>query len=527
MTIPADIQLKTNETDRALAEEILSPQALEFIKQIHRRFNGRRKTLLDERQGLQHLLNQGEILDFPSDIPGDGWTVAPIPADLKDRRVEITGPVDKKMVINALNCGAKIFMGCFEDACSPTFANLLQGQKNIRDAVLRTLEFVDEKTQKLYRLNSEVAVLKVRPRGLHLEEKHVLIDGEPISGAFFDFAVFFYLNARTLLAQGSGPYVYLPKLEHHLEAALWNDVFVYAQQALSIPHGSIRATVLIETLPACFHAEGILYQLRDHIDGLNCGRWDYIFSYIKKHQNDPRKILPDRAAVAMTVPFMRAYCLHVIRTCHRHGAYAMGGMAAQIPIKNNPSANEEAFFKVKTDKEREVKDGHDGTWVAHPGLVPVAMEVFNQFMPTANQIDRIPPNPITASQLLDPCPGPKTVQGVLNNVQVGVDYLAAWLGGMGAVPLNNLMEDAATAEISRVQIWQWHKHQVTLDSGELVDEPFLENIFTQVKERIDQRDDHPLFTHRHSILALELMEDLTFDANLADFLTIPAYQEFF
>ncbi|MEM1140776.1 MAG: malate synthase A, partial [Pseudomonadota bacterium] len=372
-------------------DEILTADALTFVADLHRRFESRRQEVLAAREALQARLDAGETLDFPPEtasIREGDWRVAPLPDDLVDRRVEITGPVDRKMVINALNSGAKMFMACLEDATSPHWGNLIEGQINLKDAVAGTISHVDPKSGKSYALGEAPATLIVRPRGLHLQECHMLVDGAPVAGAFFDFGLYFFHNAKTALARGTGPYFYLPKLEHYLEARLWNDVFIEAQRALGVDRGTIKATVLIETLPATFHAEEILYELREHSAGLNCGRWDYIFSYIKKHRTDPAAVLPDRASVTMTVPFMRAYSLHVIKVCHRRGAPAIGGMAAQIPVKNDAAANEAAFAKVRADKEREASDGHDGTWVAHPGLVPVALEVFDRIMPGPNQIDR-------------------------------------------------------------------------------------------------------------------------------------------
>ena len=526
MDIPSNVQLKGIKPS---LYDILTPEALQFLANLHRRFDQRRHQLLLARSELQERLNSGEILDFPSDLADvlrTDWTISSIPKDLEDRRVEITGPVDRKMVINALNSGAKVFMACFEDACAPWISNLIDGQRNIRDAIQGTITFEDPVSKKSYRLKDETTVLKVRPRGWHLEEKHLLVDGVPVSGSLFDFGLTFFHNAQALLDKGSGPYFYLPKLEHHLEAELWNDVFVYAQEAFHIPQNTIKATVLIETLPGAFHAESILYQLRNHIDGLNCGRWDYIFSYIKKHQKDKSKILPQRSAVTMTVPFMRAYCLHVIQSCHRRGAHAMGGMAAQIPVKNNPQANAEAFEKVKEDKQREVQDGHDGTWVAHPALVPIAMEVFDTAMPTPHQIHRQRHETITPQDLLDPCTGPRTLEQLQLNAQIGTDYIAAWLGGLGAVPLNNLMEDTATAEISRIQIWQWLKNHTFLDDGQPVDYTLLKEVFKKVQQTVENRGDTGIFTVENSRNALQLMQELVFDDTLSDFLTTLAYDRY-
>jgi malate synthase len=450
--------------------------------------------------------------------------VASIPADLQDRRTEITGPVDRKMVINALNSGAKVFMADFEDATSPTWENLLEGQANLRDAVRRTISFASPE-RKQYQLNEKTATLLVRPRGWHLPEKHVLVDGKPISGSLFDFGLYFFHNAHELLARGTGPYFYLPKIESHLEARLWNDVFNFAQDALRIPRGSIRATVLIETILATFEAEEILYELREHSAGLNCGRWDYIFSFIKKFRNQADFILPDRAQVTMTTPFMRAYCLNVIKICHRRGAHAMGGMAAQIPIKNDPAANEAALAKVLADKEREASDGHDGTWVAHPGLVPVALEAFDKHMPQANQISRQRDDVnVTAADLLGVPTGTITEEGLRANLRVGLQYLEAWLGGNGCVPLYHLMEDAATAEISRSQIWQWLKHGARLAEGRQVTPQLYDELLPQELARIEREVGNARFQAGHFAPATTLFSEMSKNASFAEFLTLPAYE---
>ncbi|MBQ0139879.1 MAG: malate synthase A [Kurthia sp.] len=456
-------------TENAATKEILTPEALQFVAAIQQKFNGRRLALLEARQERQRALDNGGSLDFlpqTQEIREGDWTIAPLPKDLQDRRVEITGPVDRKMVINALNSGAKMFMACFEDATSPTWDNMIQGQKNMRDAIRKTIAFENPINGKKYELREETATLLVRPRGLHMNEKHVEIDGEQASGSFFDFGLYVYHNAQEALNQGTGPYFYLPKLEGHLEARLWNDIFTFAEQQLDIPLGTIKATVLIETITAAFEMDEILYELREHSAGLNCGRWDYIFSYIKRLRNKNEVILPDRGQVTMTSPFMRAYSTLCIQTCHKRNAPAIGGMAAQIPIKNDPEANEAAFAKVREDKRREVTDGHDGTWVAHPDLVAVAMEQFNEHMPTPNQIHRKREDVhVTAKDLLEVPIGSITEEGLRINSSVGVQYIASWLRGNGAAPINHLMEDAATAEISRTQIWQWIRHQ----SGKLID----------------------------------------------------------
>lgn len=508
--------------------EILTPAALEFIAGMHRKFDATRLERLAAREELARQLDAGTAsLDFPAETAARraaAWTVAPIPADLQDRRVEITGPVDRKMVINALNAGAKVFMSCLEDASSPTWDNMIQGQINLRDANARTITYTDPKSGKYYALGDNPAVLKVRPRGWHLLEKHLFVDGQPVCGALVDFGLYFFHNAKNLLAKGSGPYFYLPKMEHYLEARLWNDIFVHAQDALGVPQGSIRATVLIETLPGTFHAEDILFELKDHIDGLNCGRWDYIFSYIKKNRTRADRVLPDRAAVTMTVPFMRAYCLHVIKVCHQREAFAMGGMAAQIPIKGDEARNAEAFAKVKADKEREANDGHDGTWVAHPGLVPVALEAFDAVMKTPNQLARKRDDvTVTAEALLTAPEGPKTIAGLKMNINVGIGYLSAWFGGLGAVPLHNLMEDAATAEISRAQVWQWRKTGVTLDNGELVDAALIKRCFTEELASIKAQIGEEAYARGHVERAATLMQTMMLADELADFLTLPAY----
>ncbi|NGP58255.1 malate synthase A [Paenibacillus thiaminolyticus] len=506
---------------------ILTPKALDFVTALERRFGKRRKELLHMRDERQQRLDAGEWPGFLAEtaqVRNADWTVASIPADLQDRRVEITGPSgDRKMVINALNSGAKVFMADFEDANSPTWSNTLEGQVNLRDAVNRTIRFVNE-TGKIYELNEEPAVLKVRPRGWHMEEKHLLIDGQPISASLFDFGLYFFHNAKTLIRQGSGPYFYLPKMESHLEARLWNDVFEFAQQELGIPRGTIKATVLIETILAAFEMDEILFELRDHAAGLNCGRWDYIFSYIKKLRSNPDVILPDRAIVTMESPFMTAYSLLAIQTCHRRQAYCIGGMAAQIPIKNNPAANEAALEKVRKDKLREALNGHDGTWVAHPGLVPVAMEVFNAHMPGPNQLGKLPEREITAADLLEVPQGPITEAGVRMNISVGIQYLEAWLRGMGAVPINHLMEDAATAEISRAQLWQWIRHpRGVLDDGRKVTVELFDRIFQEELENLRLRMGEEQVPGSRLTLAASLFRDMTVADTFEPFLTRPGY----
>ncbi|WP_438296527.1 malate synthase A [Sporosarcina sp. FA15] len=514
----------------AESEEILTPEALAFLQSLHDNFDERRRELLANRQQRQSSIDSGIKLNFLAEtqhIRDGDWTIAPLPHDLQDRRVEITGPVGRKMVINALNSGAKTFMACFEDATSPTWANMLEGQLNMKDAVRRTIEFEQHSTGKTYKLNDEPAVLMIRPRGLHLLEKNVVIDGESIAGSFFDFGLYFFHNAKELIARGSGPYFYLPKLESHLEARLWNDVFVFAQQQLGIPTGTIRATVLIETIAAAFEMDEILYELRDHSAGLNCGRWDYIFSYIKRLRNQPDVILPDRGQVTMTSPFMRAYTLLCIQTCHKRNAPAVGGMAAQIPIKNDPEANTAAFGKVSDDKRREATDGHDGTWVAHPGLVAVAMEQFNEHMPTPNQIGRKREDvKVTADDLLEVPKGTITEQGLRKNCSVGIQYIASWLRGNGAAPINNLMEDAATAEISRSQVWQWIRHpQGKLSDGPDITEKLVAKVLQEELELIKQTVGDTAFTTDKYEAAAELFSALIVQDDFVEFLTLPGYEK--
>ncbi|MFB9758341.1 malate synthase A [Ectobacillus funiculus] len=511
----------------AATSEILTPEALAFIKSLHRKFNGRRKELLALRKEKQERINAGELPRFLKEtehIRNGDWTIAPLPTDLQDRRVEITGPVDRKMVINALNSGAKMFMADFEDANSPTWHNNLEGQINLRDAVNRTIS-LSHSNGKQYKLNETTAVLLVRPRGWHLNEKHILIDGEEISGSLFDFGLYFFHNAKNLLEKGSGPYFYLPKLQSHLEARLWNDVFVYSQEYIGIPNSSIKATVLIETIHAAFEMDEILYELRDHSAGLNCGRWDYIFSFLKTFRKLPQFLIPDRAQVTMTVPFMKAYCLKVIQTCHRRNAPAMGGMAAQIPIKNDPVANEQAFQKVRADKEREATEGHDGTWVAHPGLVPVAIEVFNQAMATPNQIHvKRDDVHVTEEQLIEVPVGTITEQGLRTNINVGIQYIASWLCGRGAAPIYNLMEDAATAEISRAQVWQWVRHDDgKLEDGTKITFRLVEQLQEEEMRRIRQEVGDENFANGRFEEAAELFTKLVRDDEFVDFLTLPAY----
>ena len=506
--------------------EILTPEAVAFVVGLQRTFNERRKELLEARAARQKRLDAGERPDFLKETKGireSEWTVAPLPADLLDRRVEITGPVDRKMIINALNSGAKVFMADFEDSTTPTWDNVMEGQLNLRDAVRRTITFEDEKTGKSYKLIEKPAVLFVRARGWHLEERHVIVDGEPMSGSLFDFGLYAFHNAKELLARGSGPYFYLPKMESHLEARLWNDVFIKAEGELGIPAGSIKATVLIETILASFEMDEILWELKDHSAGLNCGRWDYIFSFIKKFAGDESVLLPDRGQVTMTTHFMRSYSKLCIKTCHRRKVSAMGGMSAFIPIKTDPVANETALKQVRADKEREATDGHDGTWVAHPGLVPVALEVFDRVMPQPNQIDKqLPDYHATANDLLQVPEGTITEAGVRQNVAVGLGYVEAWLRGIGCVPLFNLMEDAATAEISRAQLWQWVHHDAVLDNGLPVTVEMVDAVIADELGRAKTSVDATRYSAY--VRAAELMQELVRAPKFVEFLTVPAYQ---
>jgi malate synthase len=500
------------------SETILTEAAIQFLNKLDSRFELRRQALLANRRLRQQELDSGVLPTFLADtakIRRDKWKVAPIPKDLLDRRVEITGPVDRKMVINALNSGASVFMADFEDANSPTWSNNIEGQINLRDAVAGTIEF-ESPEGKSYRLNEQIAVLMVRPRGWHLVEKHFQVNGHSISASLFDFGLYFFHNASALVEKGSGPYFYLPKMESHLEARLWNDVFRFAQQELKVPKGTIRATVLIETILGAFEMDEILYELRDHSAGLNCGRWDYIFSVIKKFRSRPDFVLPERSQVTMTTPFLDAYVRLLIETCHRRGIHAMGGMAAQIPIKNDFEANTLALDKVRQDKLREVQAGHDGTWVAHPGLIPVAKAIFDEHMTTPNQIGRkLEPAVVGAEDLLARPKGTITEAGLRWNINVGLLYLEAWLRGSGCVPLYNLMEDAATAEISRAQVWQWVKHAATLDTGEVVTVEMATAILAEEVARDPER----------LAKAGRLLEQMIVAEVCPDFLTLAAYEE--
>jgi malate synthase len=513
----------------ASTEDVLGRDAVAFVDGLVRTFRPRVEELLERRRAAQARFDGGERPRFPAEtaerraVP---WTVAPFPADLSDRRVEITGPVDRKTIINALNSGASVFMADFEDATAPTWDNLLAGQRNLRDAVAGTIHYQDPQTGKAYALAERTATLMVRPRGWHLPEAHFQVEGRPAPGALFDFGLFFFHNAQRLVARGSGPYFYLPKLQSHLEARLWNEVFLEAQARLGFPPGTIRATVLLETFPAAFEMDEILWELRQHSAGLNCGRWDYIFSYIKTLRQDPEAVLPDRGAVSMEQPFLRAYTQLVVQTCHRRGIHAIGGMAAQIPVRNDPEVNRAAIEKVRADKLREVRDGHDGTWVAHPGLVPVARAVFDELMPDPHQIARKREElRVSEADLLQPPRGPRTWAGLHHNLDVGLHYLEAWLGGTGCVPLHNLMEDAATAEICRAQLWQWRRHQAVFDDGQRLTPVRLRAELEAELARIRGRLGEAPFQASRFPLAGRLFERLLGAEELDEFLTVPAYQE--
>src|SRR5947207_3417644 len=496
---------------------ILTDEALDFVAGLHRELNPRREELLARRRDRQAELDAGALPDFLEETRSvredPSWRVAAVPRDLQDRRVEITGPVDRKMVINALNSGARVFMADFEDANSPTWSNMVEGQANLVDAIGRTIEL--ETPDKTYRLNDEVATLLVRPRGWHLPEKHFEVDGEPVSASLFDFGLYLLHNGRRLLDKGTGPYLYLPKLESHLEARLWNDVFTHAEERLALPHGSIKATVLIETVLAAFEMDEILWELREHAAGLNAGRWDYMFSIIKKFRDRPEFVLPDRNSVTMTAPFMRAYTELLVKTCHRRGAPAMGGMAAFIPSRKDPELNEKALAKVREDKQREAGDGFDGTWVAHPDLVPVALAEFDR----PNQLDRQRPEvDVSPAQLLDVAstPGDVTEEGLRNDVSVGIQYLSSWLRGSGAVAIYNLMEDAATAEIARSQVWQWIRHgKFERDRARAVIDEELESLRETFGDEV--------FGKSRADEAREVFEHVALGEELVEFLTLPAY----
>ncbi|MFI4880810.1 MAG: malate synthase A [Steroidobacterales bacterium] len=508
--------------------EVLTPLALQLLGSLHRRFNPRRLELLGARAARQKLIDDGALPEFlpaTAAVRAGDWRVAPAPADLLDRRVEITGPVDRKMIINALNAPVRAFMADFEDSCSPTWDNIVRGQVNLTDAVRRTISFDDPGTGKVYRLGKELATLIVRPRGWHLPEKHVRINGEPVSGALFDFVVYLANNHEALAQHGTGPYFYLPKLESHLEARLWNEVFVAAQEALGIPRGTIKATVLIETILAAFEMDEILYELREHSAGLNCGRWDYIFSFIKKFRNRPDFLLPDRASVTMERHFLKSYVDLLIRTCHRRGAHAMGGMAAQIPIRDDPQANEAAMARVRADKLREAHAGHDGTWIAHPGLAGIAREAFDAVMPGPNQLGVLRAEVSVVSQDLLTVPDGKiTEDGLRACIRVGVQYLESWLRGNGCVPLYHLMEDAATAEICRAQLWQALRHGARTSDGQVITVERFDRLMSAELDRIHAEVGAARLTNGVFPSAARLFEQMTKSEIFDEFLTLPAYE---
>ncbi len=508
------------EVTGSASAEVLSKPALAFVEELHRAFESRRQELLQKRLERYRKLAAGAAFDFlpeTANVRAGAWKVAPTPPDLEKRHVEITGPVERKMMINALNSGADVFMSDFEDSLSPTWSAVVQGHVNLKDAVRRKLTFTSPEG-KSYKLNQKIATLLVRPRGWHLPEKHLQVSGKPVSGALADFGLFFFHNARETLDRGTGPYFYLPKMESHLEARLWNDVFVLAQEKLGIPRGSVRATVLIETLPAAFEMDEILYELRDHSGGLNAGRWDYIFSLIKKLRTRRDLILPDRQQITMTVPFMRAYTELLVKTCHRRGAHAMGGMAPFIPTRKNPEINEKALAQTRADKEREVKDGFDGTWVAHPDLVPIAKEVFDRKLGKPHQKERLREEVrVEAPELQDTkVPGGTISEGgVRNNISVALQYLSAWLGGNGAVAIFNLMEDAATAEISRAQLWQWVQNSAKLADGRRIDRALYEKLRDEELAKLPASPELQQ--------ARRILDDLVL-GEFVEFLTLPAYE---
>jgi malate synthase len=508
--------------------EILSPDCLHFVESLVREFEPRREALLRNRAERQKQFDAGVFPDFlpeTAKVRDSEWTVAPIPHDLEDRRVEITGPTDRKMIINALNSGANVYMADFEDSNAPTWHNLIDGQLNLCHAVEGTINFISPEGKR-YHLNPQTATLMVRPRGWHLPEKHVRLGGKPISASLFDFGVYFFHNAQKLVNKGSGPYFYLPKMESHREARLWNDVFQAAQDELGIPRGTIRATVLIETIPAAFEMDEILYELREHSAGLNCGRWDYIFSIIKKFRDHSEFTMPDRVRVTMTTPCMRAYSLLAIKTCHRRGIHAIGGMAAQIPVKSDQQANDQAMAAVRGDKEREAGDGHDGTWVAHPGLVSLAKAAFDAKMSSAHQIDqRRDDVQVTAKDLLTVPQGEITERGLCQNIDVGIQYMAAWLSGNGCVPLYNLMEDAATAEISRAQLWQWvHQPNGVLADGRKISPALIGQYFKEQMGKLEQQVGPDRFARGNYVLARNLIEQIVLKDSFTEFMTLEGYE---
>ena len=507
--------------------DIFTSELVSFLLELHVRFNNDRIALLHDRTMKQILFDHHQLPQFFSEteeVRNGEWVCHPLPKDLLDRRVEITGPVERKMVINALNSGASTFMADFEDSNSPTWENCMDGQRNLSDAIYRTISFENDNGKK-YELNENIATLIVRPRGLHLEEKNIEFNGKKVSASLVDFGIFFFRNAKKLIENGSGPYFYLPKLEHYIEATWWNDVFKFSQDYLGIPQGTIKATVLIETITASFQLDEILYELKEHSSGLNCGRWDYIFSYIKKFRNLPEFLVPDRDQVTMSSPFMSAYSKRVIRVCHQRNVHAMGGMAAQIPIKNNEAENEVAYSKVRADKEREVKSGHDGTWVAHPGLVSVAKKIFDELMPTPNQIDqKFEDYHISENDLIEIPKGTITENGVRKNINVGILYIESWLMGVGAAALYDLMEDAATAEISRTQIWQWLKNEAKLEDGRTLNPEMVLKWQEEELEKIKNYIGEDRFNKGKFQLATELFDDLILNDQFEEFLTLKAYQ---
>jgi malate synthase len=525
--LPPGVEIRAPLTPRHAG--VLTPQALAFVAKLARKFEERRRELMAARARRQVEFDAGSLPDFLEEtaaIRAQDWTVAPAPRDLQDRRVEITGPTDRKMVINALNSGANVFMADFEDSNTPTWQNMIEGQINLRDAVLGTIDFTSPEGKR-YELNETTATLLVRPRGWHLLEEHVTVDGAPVSAAIFDFALYFFHNAKALLARDTGPYFYLPKMESHLEARLWNEIFVTAQREIGLPQGTIKATVLIETVLAAFEMDEILYELRSHCVGLNIGRWDYIFSCIKKFRSKRDFCLADRAQVTMTAPFMRAYALLLVKTCHRRNAFAMGGMAAQIPIKNDPEGNAAAMEKVRADKVREATDGCDGTWVAHPGLVELARSIFDQHMPGPNQVHRQRDDvEVTARDLLDFRPQqPITEEGLRGNISVGIQYLGAWLAGNGCVPVFHLMEDAATAEISRSQIWQWIRSpRGVLDDGRKVTEALVRRLIPRELAQVRTLLGKEAWAAGRYEEAARLFEELVLSDDYAEFLTVPGYE---
>ncbi len=522
--IDASLEVALSQNKRA--GEILTQEALSFVAELAEKFSERLEQLLKARIERQKWFDAGNKPDFLSEtkkVRVENWKVASIPSDLLDRRVEITGPVERKMIINALNSGAKVFMADFEDSLTPTWENVVDGQLNLKDAVRRTIEFTSEEG-KHYKLNDKTAVLIVRPRGLHLKEKHVTMAGKAIPGCLLDFGLYFFHNAQELLKKGSGPYFYLPKLESHLEARLWNEIFVHAQKKLGLPVGTIKATVLIEVITSAFEMDEILWELKDHIAGLNCGRWDYIYSFIKKFHNDAAAVLPDRSQVTMATHFLSSYSKLLIQTCHRRGAFAMGGMSAFIPIKGDSEQNEKALAAVRADKEREATNGHDGTWVAHPGLVPVALEIFDKHLKGMNQLDKMRDDNIQAADLLKIPEGAITEAGVRNNISVSLRYIESWLRGLGCVPIFNLMEDAATAEISRSQLWQWARYSSKQDNGQKITIEYLSGIINQEMDKIRLEMGGGKLAESQFDKAAGLLSRLISSKEYVEFLTLPAYE---